>query len=96
MANENKNGYSALSDDTERDMGAKGGPTTTLGNPDNNHNISHPYSSDTQTQLAAASTQNKNNSNKNEKQSEVESDNDISEDNSNILSERDEDIMSKD
>ena len=56
MANENKNGYSALSDDTERDMGAKGGPTTTLGTPDANHNISHPYSSDTQTQLAAAST----------------------------------------
>ncbi len=49
------NGYSNLGSDSERDMGAKGGPTTSLGTPDANHNISHPYSSDTQTQLAAAS-----------------------------------------
>ena len=53
------NGYSNLGSDSERDMGAKGGPATTLGNPDDNHGISHPYSSDTQTQLAAASTQKK-------------------------------------
>ena len=96
MANENKNGYSSPSGDTERDAAAKGGPTTSLGIPDDKHGISHPYSSDTQTQLAAASTQNKNNSNKNQQQNNIVSDNDVNEDESNILSERDEDIISKD
>lgn len=84
----NTNGYSSLSDDTQRDMGAKGGPTTTLGNPDDNHNISHPYSSDTLTQLAAASTQNKNNKNKNQAANNTTKNED------NIL--RDDDIISKD
>lgn len=88
--NRNTNGYSSLSDDTQRDMGAKGGPTTTLGNPDDNHNISHPYSDDTLTQLAAASTQNKNNKNK-DQQSE-----NIGKEDENILSVNDEDITSKD
>ncbi len=55
MAENKSNGYSDLKDDVERDMGAKGGPTTSLGKPDDNHNISHPYSDDTQTQLAALS-----------------------------------------
>lgn len=51
-------GFSTVNADEERDMGAKGGPTTSLGNPDNAHGISHPYSDDIQTQLAAKSTEN--------------------------------------
>ncbi len=54
-------------------MGAKGGPTTSLGTPDDNHNISHPYSSDTQTQLAAASTQKKKDDKTNEDDNELKS-----------------------
>ncbi len=90
MALENKNDYSSPSGDTERDAAAKGGPTTSLGIPDDKHGISHPYSSDTQTQLAAASTQNKNN---NKDQQSVSN---INEDDENILSEDDDDIISKD
>ena len=51
--------YSTVNPDEERDMAAKGGPTTTLGIPDDAHGIAHPYDEDTQTQLAAKSTQNK-------------------------------------
>lgn len=62
MANDRKNqqAYSTVNPDEERDMGAKGGPTTSLGIPDDAHGISHPYDADTQTQLAAKSTENKN------------------------------------
>ena len=60
-------GYSTVNADEERDMGAKGGPTTSLGNPDDKHGISHPYDEDIQTQLAAKSTQNKKNNKKEEK-----------------------------
>ena len=56
----NQQGYSTVNPDEERDMGAKGGPTTSLGIPDNAHGISHPYDADTQTQLAAKSTEKKN------------------------------------
>jgi hypothetical protein len=56
-----KQGYSTLNADEERDMGAKGGPTTSLGIADNAHGVSHPYDDDIQTQLAAKSTQNKTN-----------------------------------
>lgn len=61
MANDKKDqgAYSTVNPDEERDMGAKGGPSTTLGIPDDAHGISHPYDSDTQTQLAAKSTENK-------------------------------------
>jgi len=51
--------YSTVNPDEERDMAAKGGPTTTLGIPDDAHGIAHPYDADTQTQLAAKSTENK-------------------------------------
>ena len=54
------NGLFKYSADKERDMAAKGGPTTDLGIPDHKHGISHPYNEDTQTQLAAKSTENKN------------------------------------
>ncbi len=52
--------YSTVNPDEERDMGAKGGPSTTLGIPNDAHGISHPYDEDIQTQLAAKSTENKN------------------------------------
>lgn len=62
MANDRKDqqAYSTVNPDEERDMGAKGGPTTSLGIPNDAHGISHPYDADTQTQLAAKSTEKKN------------------------------------
>ena len=53
------NEYSGINADEERDMGAKGGPTTSLGIADDAHDVSHPYDEDIQTQLAAKSTQNR-------------------------------------
>ncbi len=66
MVNNKKdqNAYSTVNADEERDMAAKGGPSTTLGIPDNAHGISHPYDEDIQTQIAAKSTENKNNNSK--------------------------------
>lgn len=52
----NTNGYTGKNQDEERDMAAKGGPTTTLGNPSDKHGISAPYDADLQTQIAAKST----------------------------------------
>jgi hypothetical protein len=46
-------GFAAGNADQERDMGAKGGPTTSLGSPDDHHGIPAPYDSDLQTQIAA-------------------------------------------
>ena len=54
-----KQGYSTVNPDEERDMAAKGGPTTSLGTADNAHDVPHPYDDDTQTQLAAKSTKKK-------------------------------------
>ena len=51
-----KQGFSTVNPDEERDMASKGGPTTSLGNADNAHDVPHPYDEDTQTQLAAKST----------------------------------------
>lgn len=47
------NNYGQQSNESERDLAAKGGPATGLGNPDGKHNISAPYDSDLQTQIAA-------------------------------------------
>ncbi len=58
------NEYSNLSDDIQRDLAAKEGPSEPLGNADDNHNIPHPYNDDIQTQLAAKSTANKKQVNK--------------------------------
>jgi hypothetical protein len=52
--------YSTVNADEQRDMAAKGGPSTTLGIPDDKHGISQPYNEDIQTQLAAKSTEKKN------------------------------------
>jgi hypothetical protein len=46
-------GFTTSNADEERDMGAKGGPTTSLGRPDDKHGISAPYNSDLQAQIAA-------------------------------------------
>jgi hypothetical protein len=40
-------------------MGAKGGPTTSLGNPDSKHGIPAPYDSDLTTQMAVKGKKNK-------------------------------------
>ena len=54
-----KQGYSTVNPDEERDMAAKGGPTTSLGIADDAHDVPYPYDDDTQTQLAAKSTKKK-------------------------------------
>ncbi len=41
--------------DQERDMAAKGGPSTSLGKADSKHRVSSPYNEDLQTQIAAKS-----------------------------------------
>jgi len=46
-------GFSTSNADQERDMGAKGGPSTSTGIPDDKHGASAPYDSDLQTQIAA-------------------------------------------
>ena len=46
-------GFSTSNADEERDMGAKGGPTTSLGSPDDKHGVAAPYDSDLQTQIVA-------------------------------------------
>ena len=59
-----KQSYSTANADEERDMAAKGGPTTSLGIADDAHDVPHPYDEDIQTQLAAKSTENKKERNK--------------------------------
>lgn len=46
-------GFSTSNADEERDMGAKGGPSTSLGVPDDKHGINAPYDTDLQAQIAA-------------------------------------------
>lgn len=53
------NGFSTRNADEERDMGAKGGPSTSLGSPDDKHGISAPYDSDLTTQMAVKSKKSK-------------------------------------
>jgi len=48
-----RQGFSSQSSDTERDLGAKGGPTTGLGTPDGKHGVVMPYNEDLQTQITA-------------------------------------------
>ncbi len=54
-----KSGFTTSNADEERDMGAKGGPSTSLGSPDSKHGISAPYDSDLTTQIAAKGKKNK-------------------------------------
>jgi hypothetical protein len=53
------NGNGSISNAQKGDLAAKGGPASGLGNADNDHRISKPYSSDTQTQIAAKSRKTK-------------------------------------
>ncbi len=46
-------GFSTENPDMQRDMAAKGGPTTTLGKADNRHTAAKPATSDTQTEITA-------------------------------------------
>jgi hypothetical protein len=57
-------GFSTTNADEERDMGAKGGPSTSLGRPDDKHGVSTPYDADLQTQIAAKGKNKKKNNNK--------------------------------
>jgi hypothetical protein len=59
------NDYGPQSNESERDLAAKGGPTTGLGNPDGKHPISKPYDEDLQTQIAAKGKNKKNKKDKN-------------------------------
>ena len=47
------NDYGRQSNESERDLAAKGGPASGLGNPDAKHNVQAPYDADLQTQIAA-------------------------------------------
>ena len=47
------NNYGRQSNESERDIAARGAPSTGLGNPDGKHTIQTPYDSDLQTQIAA-------------------------------------------
>ncbi|HTL07978.1 MAG TPA: hypothetical protein VL307_06960 [Chitinophagaceae bacterium] len=53
------NNYGRQSSESERDLAAKGGPTTGLGNPDAKHSGAAPYDADLQTQIAARGSKNK-------------------------------------
>jgi hypothetical protein len=48
-------GFASMEADQERDMAAKGGPTTSLGKADGKHRVVSPYDEDLQTQIAAKS-----------------------------------------
>jgi hypothetical protein len=47
------NNIGAQDNDQKRDLGAKGGPASGLGNPDGKHGISRSYDEDLQTQIVA-------------------------------------------
>lgn len=53
-------GAATYNADQERDMAAKGGPTTSLGKANDKHQAPKPYSEDLQTQIAAKSKHKKN------------------------------------
>ncbi|WP_207513069.1 hypothetical protein [Longitalea luteola] len=62
MPNEktDKKGFASHDPDQERDMAAKGGPSTSLGKANDKHGVASPYSEDLQTQMAAKSKHKKN------------------------------------
>ena len=61
MPNEktDRKGFASNEPDKERDMAAKGGPSTSMGNPDDRHGISSPLNEDLQTQIAVKGKGNK-------------------------------------
>jgi hypothetical protein len=62
MPNEktDRKGFASREADQERDMAAKGGPSTSLGKADNKHRVASPYSENPQTKIAAKGKHKKN------------------------------------
>ena len=62
MPNEktDRKGFASNEADQERDMAAKGGPSTSLGKADDKHRVIKPYDEDLQTQIAAKGKHKKN------------------------------------
>ena len=62
MPNEktDRKGFASSEADQERDMAAKGGPSTSLGKSDDKHRVTKPYNEDLQTQIAAKRKHKKN------------------------------------
>jgi len=56
-------GAATRNPDQERDLAGKEGPVTKSDNPDNEHSVPSPYSSDLQTQIAAKSDKDRNKDN---------------------------------
>lgn len=63
-----KQGLSTENADRQRDLGAKGGPATGVGNGRNTHGVSAPYNEDIQTQIAAKSKNKKHKEQREKKQ----------------------------
>jgi hypothetical protein len=59
-------GFASNQSDQERDMAAKGGPSTSLGKADDKHRVVAPYDEDLQTQIAAKGGKHKKHDNANE------------------------------
>ena len=71
MPNEktDRKGFASNESDQERDMAAKGGPSTSLGKSDDKHRVVKPYDEDLQTQIAAKGKHKKNNNSNNKNKS---------------------------
>jgi hypothetical protein len=61
-------GFASSEADQERDMAAKGGPSTSLGKADDKHRVVAPYDEDLQTQIAAKGKKNRKDNNANKKE----------------------------
>lgn len=61
-------GFASSQADQEKDMAAKGGPSTSLGKADDKHRVVAPYDEDLQTQIAAKGNKHKKNKNENKKE----------------------------
>jgi hypothetical protein len=63
-------GFASQDADQERDMAAKGGPSTSLGKADDKHRVVAPYDEDLQTQIAAKGGKHRKDNNENENKEE--------------------------
>jgi hypothetical protein len=61
-------GLSTENGDKQRDLGAKGGPATGIGNAKDSHRVAAPYNEDLQTQIAAKGKKHKPDKDKEKKQ----------------------------
>jgi hypothetical protein len=62
MPNEktDRKGFASNEADQQRDLAARGGPSTSLGKADSKHRVAAPYDEDLQSQIAAKSKRKKN------------------------------------